>query len=73
MTVSSLVNIRRKVGMIRMLTTVMTTPCSSESIKPWVAAIFAFLCSPAPRCRAICALMPTPKPMAMALIRFCTG
>ena len=38
-----------------------------------VAALFALALSPAPRYRAMHALIPMPKPMAMALIRFCTG
>ena len=70
---SSVVNRRKKPGMTAMLTTVMTTPCSRLSTMPWVAAISAFLRSPAPRYRAIMALMPIPKPMAMALAKFWMG
>ena len=73
MTASSLVNIPRKAGMTAMLTTVMTRPWTRAKNRPWEAARLAFARSPAPRCRAIRALMPIPKPMAMALIRFCTG
>ena len=72
-TASSLVNRRRKAGMAGMLTARMTTPCSSANTMPWVAAVSALVCSPAPLYRAMRALMPTPKPMAMALIRVCTG
>ena len=70
---SSVVNRRKKPGMMAMLTTVMTTPCSRLSTMPWVAAISAFLRSPAPRYRATMALMPIPKPMAMALVKFWMG
>ena len=67
-TASSLVNRRRKAGMAGMLTARMTTPCNSAKAMPWVAAVSALACSPAPLYRAMRALMPTPKPMAMALI-----
>ena len=70
---SSLVNRRRKPGMMAMLTAVMSTPCTRLSTMPWVAAVSAFLRSPAPRYSAIMALMPTPKPMAMAFAKFWMG
>ena len=70
---SSCVKRRRKPGMMAMLTAIITTPCTMLSTKPWVAAISAFSRSPAPRYSAIMALMPMPKPMAMALEKFWMG
>ena len=72
-TVSDEVNILRKAGMIRMLTPVAAAPWIADRTNPWAAARFAFSFSPAPRKNAMAALIPTPKPMARALIRFCTG
>ena len=63
----------KKKGMIPMLTTVITMPCTTENSIPCVAARSAFLTSPAPRHSAIRAFMPTPKPIAIALIKFWTG
>ena len=48
-------------------------PCTRLSAMPWVAAVSAFWRSPAPRYSAIMALMPMPKPMAMALAKFWMG
>ena len=70
---SSCVKRRRKPGMMAMLTAIITTPCTMLSTKPWVAAVSAFSRSPAPRYSAIMALMPMPKPMAMALEKFWMG
>ena len=70
---SSCVKRRRKPGMMAMLTAIITTPCTRLSTKPWVAAVSAFSRSPAPRYSAIMALMPMPKPMAMALEKFWMG
>ena len=50
-----------------------SAPCSSENAMPWVAEASARWRSPAPRYSAIWALMPMPKPMATALMKFCTG
>ena len=70
---ASPVNRRKKPGMMTMLTMVMRMPCIRLSAIPWVAAVSAFLWSPAPRYSAIMALMPIPKPMAMALAKFWIG
>ena len=70
---SSPVNRRKKPGMMAMLRMVMRMPCIRLSAIPWVAAVSAFLRSPAPRYSAIMALMPIPKPMAMALAKFWIG
>ena len=67
------VNICRKVGIRAMAPAVSTAACTRENTKPWVAAMSALSCSPAPRWKAITALMPTPKPMPTALIRFWMG
>ena len=67
------VNICRKVGIRAMPPAVSTAACTRENTKPWVAAMSALSCSPAPRWKAITALMPTPKPMPTALIRFWMG
>ena len=40
---------------------------------PCVAALLASFAFPAPRNIAITALIPTPNPTAIELIRFCTG
>jgi len=73
MTVSSLVKERRNCGMMAVQTIEITTPWISESTMPWVAAMSAFSLLPAPRCSEISAAMPMLKPMAIALMRFCTG
>ena len=73
MTASSPVKSRRKPGIMAMQTTAAIRPCRMEKTRPWVAAVSARQRSPAPEYSAIRALMPTPKPMAMALIMFCTG
>ncbi len=48
-TVSDEVNIRKNDGIIRMLTTMATTPWIAERIIPWTAAASAFCFAPAPR------------------------
>ncbi len=71
---SSCVKRRRKPGMMAMLTTIITTPCTRLSTKAVGGGRSRpFSRSPAPRYSAIMALMPTPKPMAMALEKFWMG
>ena len=72
-TLSSSVKERRNRGMMAVQTIEMITPWISDSTMPCVAAVSAFSLLPAPKCSEISALIPTLKPIAMALIRFCTG
>ena len=67
------VNIPKKAGIRAMPATVSTTPWTKDSASPWEAARSASSRWPAPRCREITALMPTPKPMPTALIKFWMG
>ena len=67
------VNIFRKDGIRKILPTVNTIAWHIARKSPMVAAVWAFLTSFAPIQIAITALIPIPKPMLTALIKFCTG
>ena len=73
MTSCSFVNILRNTGINGIHNAVITMPWIILKSIPCVAAVFAFLKFFAPSWKDICALIPTPKPIAIALIKFCTG
>ena len=63
----------RKAGRPRMHSRVSPTPWTSDRSIPWEAARSALSFSPAPRWKAMTALIPMPKPTPTAVMRFCTG
>ena len=67
------VNRDRKPGMIRIHPIIRITPWSADSTRPCVAALLAISLLPEPSPMAICELIPIPKPIAVALAKFCTG
>ena len=73
MTLWSEVNMPRNQRIAPMQARDRMRPWMADRRRPWVAAVPARSLLPAPRWKAIWALMPTPKPMATALIRFCRG
>ena len=72
-TSTSPVNILRNTGINRIPAAIIITLWINANINPCVAAISAFSLLPAPRWNAITALIPIPKPIAIAFIRFCSG
>ena len=72
-TAGSVVNRARKRGMTAMLASVRISPWRADRTIPWVAAASARRRSPAPSAMEMTALIPTPKPMATALMKFWTG
>ena len=73
MTDSEEVKARRKAGMTAMQIRVRRIPWIRARVSPWEAAMSASFFFPAPRLRAMTALIPTPKPMPDALMKFWMG